>query len=76
MDIKGSKLRTPRITFSFVDARPDQNFSGTRGKSGENGIPRGGNPAITIKYYKNQFHEHIIINVMWYVFYLLDPHNK
>ena len=41
-----------------------------------NGIPREGNPAIPIKFYKDQFREHMIRNVMWGVFSLPDPRNK
>ena len=40
-----------------------------------NGIRREGKPSIPIKYYKDQFQEHMIRNRMWGVFTLPDPRN-
>ena len=41
-----------------------------------NGIPREGNPAIPINYYKDQCCEHITRNRMWDIFSLPNPRNK
>ena len=41
-----------------------------------NGIPREGNPAISMQSYKDQCREHMIRNGMWDVFYIADSQNK
>ena len=41
-----------------------------------NGIPREGNLEIPTKYHKDQYHEHMIRNVIRYVLSLTYPHNK
>ena len=41
-----------------------------------NGIPREGNPAITIKSYKDQCRNHTIRNGVWDLFSLPDPQNE
>ena len=46
------------------------------GFSKSNGIPMDRNTEIPIKYYKYQFHDHMIRNGIWDVFYLPYPRNK
>ena len=41
-----------------------------------NGIPREGKGETTINSYKDQCHDHIIMNGMWDIFSLIDPQNK
>ena len=53
--------------------RTDRTCSKFSGSVRFNGIQRGGNLIIFIRYYKYQCHEHMIRNGMWYIFPYQTP---
>ena len=56
--------------------KTEETWSKYAGSVKFNGIPRERKPAIPIKYYKDQFREHMIRNRMCNVFSITDPQNK